>query len=120
MSRINNYAELIAERKIIEHRISEQKLIINEGLQELKEKLEPFLYLLPILNVFKKKSNNNSLLKFIASFGIDLLVGQKLLSKSNWLTKLLVPMVLKGVSALAIGGGTSQVNGSKSLPENTL
>jgi len=101
MSRINNYDELVAERKRIENRISEQKLIINEGLHDLKEKLEPFLYLVPILNIFKKKPANNSLLKFIASFGIDLLVGQKLLSKSNWLAKLLVPMVLKGVSALA-------------------
>ena len=120
MSRINNYQELVAERKKIEYKISEEKVIINEGLQELKEKLEPFLYLLPILNIFKKKPANNSVLKFIASFGIDLLVGQRLLSKSNWLTKLLVPMVLKGVSALAIGSNTIKENDSKLVTENNL
>ena len=119
MSRINNYDELVAERKKIEHRISEQKLVINQGLQELKEKLEPFLNLLPILNIFKKKPANNSILKFIASFGIDLLVGQKLLSKSNWLIRLLVPTVLKGASALALGSTTIKEYGTKPALENT-
>ena len=120
MSRINNYDELVLERRKLETTIAEQKLILREGLHDLKEKLEPFLFLVPILNVFNKKPGNHSLLKFIASFGIDLLVGQKLLSKANWLTKLLVPMVLKGVSALAIGSNTIKENDSKLVTENNL
>ncbi len=103
MNRISNYDELVAERRMIEARIAEQKAVINQGVGELRSKLEPFLYLLPVLNVFKKKESGSSLLKFATSAGIDLLVGQKLLSKSNWLMKLLVPMFLKGISAKAIG-----------------
>lgn len=121
MSRINNYDELVAERKKIEYQISQEKALLSEGINEIKEKLEPFLYLLPVLNIFKKKPANNSVLKFIASFGIDLLVGQRLLSKSSWLTRLLVPMALKGVSALAIGGRAPiKENGIKSVSENKL
>lgn len=117
MSRINNYTELVIERKRVERTIAEEKRILNEGFHDLKEKLEPFLYLLPVLNVFKKKESNNSFLKFAASLGIDLLVGQKLLAKSNWLSRIIIPMVLKGVSALAIGGHTPKENNTKIIAE---
>jgi len=104
MSKISNYTELMAEQKLIEARIAEQKAILNKGISTLKDKVEPFLYLLPILNIFKKKDSNTSLLMFATSAGIDLLVGQKLLSKSNWLMRLIVSMLVKTVSSKAIVG----------------
>ena len=104
MNKISNYAELVAERKVLEARIATQKEVINAGISEVKSKLEPFLYLLPILNIFKKDTSSGSLLKFATSAGIDLLVGQKLLSKSNWLMRLIVPLFLKKVTTKALGG----------------
>jgi len=50
----------------------------------------------------KKKENNHSLMRAATSVGIDLFVGQKLLSKAGWFTRLLVPMVLKGVTSLVM------------------
>ena len=97
MSRINNYEELIADQKRVENKISEQRLAINEGINDLKEKLQPFLYLLPILNIFRRPQGNNSFLKAATSLGIDL-VGQTFLSKANWITKLIVPLFFKGFS----------------------
>ncbi len=97
MSRINNYQELLAEQKRIENKILEQRSVINEGISDLKEKLQPFLYLLPILNIFKRPHGNSSLLKTATSLGIDL-VGQTFLSKANWITKLIVPLFFKGFS----------------------
>lgn len=117
MSRINNYTELVMERKRIERTIAEEKRILNEGIHDLKEKLEPFLYLLPVLNIFKKKTSNNSFLKFAASLGIDLFVGQKLLAKSSWLSRIVIPMVLKGVSSMAIGGHIPKENNTKLIVE---
>ena len=105
MNKISNYTELVAERKIMEERIAGQRAVINNGISELKAKLEPFLYLLPVLNIFKKKDSGSSLLKFAASAGIDLLIGQKLLSKSNWLMRLIVPMFLKNATTKAIDDG---------------
>lgn len=105
MNKISNYNELLAERKVLETRIIEQKAIINNGISEIKVKLAPFMYLLPVLNIFKKKDSGSSLLKFAATAGIDLLVGQKLLSKSNWLIRLIVPMLLKSVTKKAIEDG---------------
>lgn len=99
MIRINNYEELIVERRRVESEIAEKRLILKAGLQDAKEKLAPFMYLLPILTIFKKKESNHSLLNAATSVGIDLFVGQKL-AKAGWFTRLLVPMVLKGVSSL--------------------
>lgn len=101
MTRINNYEELIAERRRVESDIVEQRLILKAGLHEAKEKLEPFMYLLPILNIFKKKEPNHSVLNAATSVGIDLFVGQKL-AKAGWITRLLVPMALKGISSLVM------------------
>ena len=104
MNRISNYDELLAERRRIESNIAEQKLIINKGITDIKNKLEPFLNLLPILNVFKKKEPaTTSLLQVATSLGIDLIVGQRLLSKASWMTRLVVPMVLKLFSSRIIG-----------------
>jgi hypothetical protein len=99
--RINNYEELLAERKRIEHRIAFQKNVIQEELHELKSTLEPFLYLLPILNIFKEKPSGTLLAKIATSIGISVF-GLKLLSKTNWFSHLLVPFVLKKASSLRV------------------
>lgn len=97
MSSIKNYEELMEERWRVESRIATRKMIIADELLDVKKKLEPFLSLLPALTVLKNIRSSNTLVKGLTSLGIDL-VGQKLLSKSNWLTRLLVPLVLKRVS----------------------
>ncbi|GCC49865.1 hypothetical protein SanaruYs_00790 [Chryseotalea sanaruensis] len=103
MSRINNYEELLATRKLLEAKIESEKAILKGGLIEVREKLEPFMHLLPVLNIFKKNEKRNSLLKGAASLGIDVVFGQALL-KTSWITRLLLPMLLKGVSSKLIGG----------------
>jgi len=112
MSTISNYEELVAERKVLELKIQEHKTVIKDGFTELKDNIQPFFNLIPVLNIFKKKESNHSVLKFITSLGIDLVVGQKLLSKSNWMARLVVPIVLKGVSALALSRKKSIESGN--------
>src|SRR5688572_8598778 len=97
MSSIRNYDELMEERWRIETRIASRKMIIADELQEVRKKLEPFLYLLPVLGILKDMRTNNGFVKILTSLGIDL-VGQKLLSKTSWLIRLIVPLVLKKVS----------------------
>ncbi len=102
MNKINTYEDLVLERQKAEARIATQKLIILENIEEVKEQLKPFLYLLPVLNIFKREEKGSSLLKGVASVGIDLLVGQNLMAKSNWFARLVVPMLLKAFSSKAI------------------
>ena len=93
MSRINNYEELVAERQMLEIKIMEQKEILNKELLELKEKLEPLMALRPMLNIFGKKNSSTSLLSAVLSTGIDLLAGQGVSPKLNWLAKLAISFV---------------------------
>jgi hypothetical protein len=102
MNKISNYEELIAERRFLENKIRDHKTALKDGLTDLINTVEPFTSLIPVLNVFKKKDSDHSMVKFITSMGIDVLVGQKLMAKSNWVMRLVVPMLLKGASAIAL------------------
>jgi hypothetical protein len=99
MNKINNYQDLRAERRLSEIRIIEHKARINEDFHELKAKLEPFMYLLPVLSIFKKKEPNHPVLNAATSIGIDLVAGQTSFSKAGWLFRLVVPRLLKGISS---------------------
>lgn len=106
MNRISNFDELVAARIMTNTIIADRKRVIHERLEDMKEKISPLLGILPVLNIFKKKEGSNgtsnSMLKAGASLAIDLFVGQKLLKKAGWITRLLVPMLLKTVSTKVI------------------
>ncbi len=103
MSRINTYEELVAERQRLEIKIMAQKEILNKELLELKEKLEPLQALRPILNIFNKKnSNTTSLVSAIVSTGIDLIAGQGLAPKLNWLVRLAISFIAKKMAARSV------------------
>lgn len=101
MNKITNYDDLLTEKLRLENKILGEKQNIRDSITALKEKIAPFLALLPILSFFKK-DKSGGLLKTTVSLGIDWLVGHKLLSKSSWFTKLLVPRVLKQAASSII------------------
>ena len=98
MNRINNIEDLLSERKRIEAQIAEQKLVLKEEFTAIRSKLMPFLNLLPVLNIFRKKETRQPLLSSVSSLGIDL-VGQTFLSKASWVTRFIVPLIAKGISS---------------------
>ena|SRR5687767_6031835 len=104
MNHINNYDDLVAERKRTELIIANCKQDIQDHVEDLKEKIAPLFSVLAALNVFKKnESGNYPVLKIGSSLAIDLLVGQKLLRNASWLIRLIVPTLLKTVSSGVIG-----------------
>jgi hypothetical protein len=88
MIKIKNYTELLAERRRLEEKITQQQATLNQGLLEFKEKLSPLFYLLPALTIFKKRTSEKPLLQWIVSSGIELFLGQNGVAKSNWLVRL--------------------------------
>jgi hypothetical protein len=112
MSQIKNYRDLVMERHRVEGKIAQQKQNFTVELLQLKEQFMPFVYLLPVLSLFKKKNDNqflpkpaNAIVKFGSILGIDYLVTQKLLAKAGWFTKLTVPMFLKSILSGALRWG---------------
>lgn len=103
MNKISNYEDLVLERKRLESELARYKAVITGELDEIKHKVEPIT---DIVSFFSSSKNppatNNRLLQAGANLGIELLVRQKLLSKAGWLTKLVLPIILKKVSSRAI------------------
>ena len=98
MTKISNYNELLAERHRLEALIRDHKATIAIEVGVIKEKLHPLLSLVSFLSVFQRKPNQ-SLLQFGADVGVELLLRQKLLAKSNWITRLVLPFLAKGATA---------------------
>lgn len=103
MSKINNYEELVLERKKLESDLAHYKAIINSEVSNLKHKFEPITDVVSFFSPSKSPAkHNNTLLQAGTNIGIELLVRQKLLSKAGWFTKLVVPFILKKISSKAI------------------
>jgi hypothetical protein len=102
MSKIKTYNDLLAEQKRLEAHLEIQKEIIQSEMAIIKGKFEPFIKIASWLGIAKSKGAGNSLLKMGAEAGIDFLIGQNLLSKSNWLAKLIIPFILKRFTNKAI------------------
>jgi hypothetical protein len=101
MSKISNYEELVTERRRLENELLLKKSVLNAEIDNLKRKIDPILNIMSFFTNLNAKSNRPSLLKIGTSVGIDVM-RQTVLSKAGWLTKLLLPMVLKGVSSKVI------------------
>lgn len=104
MNKISNYDELRAERRQVESRIVAHKARISEDFQEFKTKLAPFMYLLPVLNIFKKEESSHPVLNAATSLGIDFVAGRTMFSKASWLLRLVVPRILKSISGRLFNG----------------
>lgn len=105
MSKINNYEDLVLERKKAEADLVYYKSVISQEVAVLKHKMEPITNVVSFLSPSKNgtpSTNTNTLIQAGTNLGIELFVRQKLLSKSGWLTKLVVPFLLKKVSSKAI------------------
>ena len=102
MSRINNYQDLQEERKRLEADLDRYKAIMSDEVAVLKNKVEPLSNMVSFFTPPKNAHNNNALLHAGTNLGIELFVRQKLLSKSGWFTKLVVPFLLKKISNIAI------------------
>ncbi len=102
MNKINNYEDLVLERKRLEAELVHYKSVINSEVNSIKQKFEPISDVVSFFSSSPTKSPNNKLLQVGTNIGIELLVRQKLLSKAGWLTKLVLPYILKKVSSKAI------------------
>jgi hypothetical protein len=84
-----------------------RKLTLTIRLLKIKEKLEPITKVVSFFNGEKKGrtkmllETGSSLLKIGSSAGIDFLL-QKKLAKAGWLTKLVLPFVLRFAAAKTV------------------
>jgi hypothetical protein len=96
---IRSYNELIAEKQRMELLLVAQKELVRYDLQELKAELKPAISAVALLGKVTTMDSSNPLISGIANTAIDLVVKKGLLGRAGWLTRLLVPVLLKNYSS---------------------
>ena len=104
MNRIKNYDELVAHRKYLETNLRAQKNYLNHRIARIKEGFEPINKIVSFFKADKSTklhtlvNSGSSLLKIGSNAGIDMLL-QKKLAKAGWLTRMVLPFVLRFAAA---------------------
>ena len=96
---IRSYNELLAEKQRMELLLAAQKELLRYDLQELKAELKPAINAVTLLGKLTTADGSNPLINGFSNAAIDLLVKKGLLARAGWMTRLLVPILLKNYSS---------------------
>jgi hypothetical protein len=100
MARITNLQELQAERSRLEAELELQKAIIESEVHRIKRKFDVVSRVKDFLGIGKDVRTGSAppALKAGANLGIEI-IGQRVLSRAGWITRLVVPLVAKALSS---------------------
>jgi hypothetical protein len=96
---IRSYNELIAEKQRMERLLAAQKELVRYDLQELKAELKPAINAVALLGKITTVDSSNPLITGFTNTAIDLVLKKGLLRRAGWMTRLLVPVLLKNYSS---------------------
>ena len=120
MQKINNFEDLIRERRRLEGDLLIQKATLREALNELKARLEPLAEFASIVVGNNKETGAPSLLKTGVSIGIDLLLRYNLLARAGWVARAVLPIVVKGFLNRFIRSGHASEPSANGIPPAAL
>ena len=96
---IKTYGDLLKERHRLELLLQAQKELIRQDVVELKQHIHPAVKAISFLGKIFTREKDNLLLAGGINHLIDLLFKKIILSKSGWLTRLIVPFFVKNYSS---------------------
>ena len=96
---IQTYDQLLLRRKQLEYLLQAQEELIRIDIEEIKISLAPIHNAATNLVSFFTQDKAAGILGFGANRVIDTFVRKVLLSRSNWITKLLIPFFVKNISS---------------------
>lgn len=96
---IRSYNDLLAEKQRMELLLAAQKELVRYDLQELKAELKPAIGAVAWLGKVTTMDSSNPLISGFTNTAIDLVVKKGLLGRAGWITRLLVPVLLKNYSS---------------------
>lgn len=96
---IRSYEDLKQERERLRELLRVQKAQIQKDLQGIREEFRPITMISEVVGkIMHREDGKNGLISTGANITIDLLAS-KFLSKSNFLTKLILPALFKNVTS---------------------
>jgi hypothetical protein len=96
---IRTYEDLLKEQQRLLGVIKTQEEIIRKDIAGVKEGLRPFGKVASQIKKMGTRDNSVPLMNFGLEFGADLFFRKFLLAKSGWLTKIIVPFLVKNYSS---------------------
>jgi len=97
--RITTYEELLKEKERLEALLQAQKELVRQDIEEIKLELAPVKSAISVVSKFATRDKRNLLLTTATEGIIDLVVKKLILSRSGWVTKLVVPFLMKNFSS---------------------
>ena len=97
------YDQLLLEEQQVEEDLRFHRKRIIDKWQHLKASVQPAVIGMKLAeNVLTRAETNNPVLNTGVNWAIDLLVKKWILKKSGWITKMLVPFVIKNITSNVI------------------
>jgi len=100
---INSYEDLEKERNRLMQKLRTHEDLIKVDIAGVQEGLKPFGKALETVNNLATRDNTAPILNFGMEMGIDLFIRKFLLARAGWLTKIVIPYLVKNYSSHFIG-----------------
>ena len=97
--KIKSYEDLEREEQLLEELLQSQKELVQLDILVLKQQLKPATMALQFFNKITTVDKSNPLLNEGANTAIDFILKKIVLARAGWITKILVPLVVKNYSS---------------------
>jgi hypothetical protein len=106
---IRTYDDLLEEKARLKLLLSAQRELVRQDINQLKQELVPVRNAISMVGKFATKDNRNLILSTVADTVIDIVVRKMVLSKAGFLTKLVVPFIMKNFSSHVIADNKDKI-----------
>ncbi len=100
---IKSYEDLLKEKQQLELLLKAQKELIVADIHDLKDELKPAINAISFLGKIATRDKSDILVGGFANQLIDLVFKKLILSRTGWLSRLVIPFFVKNYSSHFIG-----------------
>lgn len=97
--KIKTYDDLLQEEQRLTVQLRSYKDLIKEDIAGVKAGLNPVKRSMKFVKNIFTRDDNGPLLNFGLNFGLDVLLRRVLLGRASWVTKVMVPYVIKNYAS---------------------
>lgn len=97
--KIKTYDDLLQEEIRLQAHLTSCKDVIKQDIVGIKEGLNPFKRVVNTIKGLFTRDDNGPLVNFGLNFGLDVFVRRILLGRASWITKVVVPYVIKNYAS---------------------
>ena len=98
-NKISTYEDLVQEEQRLTALLGSYKELIKDDIAGVKEGLNPVKQVAKTVRNLFTRGDNGPLLNFGMNFGLDVFLKRVLLGRASWITKVVVPYVIKNYAS---------------------